>query len=76
LKITADGKVSWFERNPTQIPTAPVDPTVTVIRVDKADGTPLAVVVNYACHPVVFGSDNTRYSADCSTPSSPCRKTP
>jgi hypothetical protein len=64
LKITADGKVSWFERNPTQIPTAPVDPTVTVIRVDRADGTPLAMVVNYACHPVVFGSGNTRYSAD------------
>jgi hypothetical protein len=64
LRVNADGSVSWFERNPTRTPTAPVDPTVTVLRLDKADGTPLAVLVNYACHPVVFGSDNLRYSAD------------
>lgn len=64
LRVNADGSVSWFERNTTGIPTAPVDPTVTVLRVDRADGSPLAVVVNYACHPVVFGSDNFRYSAD------------
>jgi neutral ceramidase len=64
LKVNADGSVSWFERNLTRIPTAPVDPTVTVIRIDKANGSPLAVLVNYACHPVVFGSDNLRYSAD------------
>jgi neutral ceramidase len=64
LRVNADGKVSWFERNPTQIPTAPVDPIVTVVRVDTADGKPLAVVVNYACHPVVFGADNFQYSAD------------
>jgi hypothetical protein len=32
--------------------------------VDGADGEPLAILVNYACHPVVFGSDNLQYSAD------------
>jgi hypothetical protein len=64
LRVNADGSVSWFERNPTRIPTAPVDPTVTVLRIDRADGTPLAVIANYACHPVVFGADNLRYSAD------------
>jgi len=64
LRVNADGSVSWFERNQTRIPTAPVDPTVTVLRIDRTDGTPLAVLTNYACHPVVFGSDNLRYSAD------------
>jgi hypothetical protein len=64
LRVNPDGSVSWFERNPTRVPTAPVDPTVTVLRIDRADGTPLAVLTNYACHPVVFGSDNLRYSAD------------
>jgi len=64
LRVNPDGTVSWFERNPTRIPTAPVDPTVTVLRIDRADGTPLAVLTNYACHPVVFGADNLRYSAD------------
>jgi neutral ceramidase len=64
LRVNPDGSVSWFERNPTRIPTAPVDPTVTVLRIDRADGTPLAALTNYACHPVVFGADNLRYSAD------------
>jgi len=64
LRVNPDGTVSWFERNLTRIPTAPVDPTVTVLRIDRTDGTPLAVLTNYACHPVVFGADNLRYSAD------------
>lgn len=64
LHVNADGSVSWFERNQTRIPTAPVDPTVTVLRIDGADGSPIAILTNYACHPVIFGSDNLRYSAD------------
>lgn len=64
LRVNADGSVSWFERNLTRVPTAPVDPTVTVLRIDRADGSPIAILTNYACHPVVFGSDNLRYSAD------------
>src|SRR5215469_4960741 len=64
LRINPDGTVTWFERNLTQVPTAPVDGTVSVLRVDTMDGQPLAILVNYACHPVVFGSDNLQYSAD------------
>src|SRR5208283_1130719 len=63
-RLNADGTVTCFEHNPTQVPTSPVDPTVAVLRVDAADGRPLAVIVNYACHPVVFGPDNTQYSTD------------
>ena len=51
-------------RNETRISTFPVDPTVGVIRLDRSDGTALAVLVNYACHPVVLGPDNLDYSAD------------
>jgi neutral ceramidase len=64
LRQQPDGTVTWFERNNTMVPTSPVDPTVSVIRVDALDGSPVAVLVNYACHPVVFGSDNLQYSAD------------
>jgi neutral ceramidase len=64
LRVNPDGSVSWFERNLTQVPTAPVDGTVSVLRVDTSAGQPLAILVNYACHPVVFGSDNLQYSAD------------
>jgi neutral ceramidase len=64
LPLRPDGTFGWFERNTTMLPTAPVDPTVTVLRVDRSDGSPLAVLVNYACHPVVLGPDNRQYSAD------------
>src|SRR5947207_10128510 len=64
LRVNSDGSVSWFERNLTELPTAPVDGTVSVLRIDKTDGQSLAILVNYACHPVIFGSDNLQYSAD------------
>lgn len=64
IRVNPDGTVTMFWRNPTRVPTAPVDPTVSVLRVDSADGKPLAILVNYSCHPVVFGADNLQYSAD------------
>jgi neutral ceramidase len=63
--VELDGAVRMFWRNEANVTTTfPVDPTVGVIRVDRNDGTPLAILVNYACHPVVFGPDNLDYSAD------------
>lgn len=63
-RVNPDGTVTMFWRNQTRVPTAPVDPTVSVLRVDTAEGKPLAVLVNYSCHPVIFGPDNLQYSAD------------
>ena len=63
-RVNPDGTVTMLWQNPARIPTAPVDPRVSVLRLDSADGKPLAILVNYACHPVVFGPDNLRYSAD------------
>ncbi len=62
--VQPDGTVKMLWRNATKMPTHPVDPRVGVIRVDNASGKTLAVIVNYACHPVVFGPDNLQYSAD------------
>lgn len=60
-----DGSTQMFWRNETKISsTFPVDPTVGVIRVDRANGTPLAILAHYACHPVVLGPENLNYSAD------------
>jgi neutral ceramidase len=64
LRDNPDGTASWFERNPTMVPTSPVDPMLAVLRVDNSQGEPIAFLVNYACHPVIFGSDNLQYSAD------------
>ena len=62
--IMLDGQPRMFWRDETLLPSSPVDPTVGVIRLDRRDGTPLAILVNYACHPVVLGPDNLSYSAD------------
>jgi neutral ceramidase len=62
--IQSDGSVKMLWRNSTGQQTGMIDPTVGVIRVDNQQGQPLAILVNYACHPVVFGPDNLRYSAD------------
>ncbi|HUT35264.1 MAG TPA: neutral/alkaline non-lysosomal ceramidase N-terminal domain-containing protein [Planctomycetota bacterium] len=45
-------------------PEGPTDPDVGVIRVDDAQGKPLALVVNHACHAVVLGGRNYLVSAD------------
>lgn len=31
----------------------PIDPQVGLLRLDRADGTPLAIVYNFACHPIM-----------------------
>jgi neutral ceramidase len=62
--IQSDGSVKMLWRNSTGQQSGMIDPTVGVIRVDDQQGNPLAILVNYACHPVVFGPDNLRYSAD------------
>ena len=63
-RVNTDGTVTMVWTNPTHVPTWPVDPAVAVLRIDQMDGQPLAILVNYACHPVTFGSDNMRFSAD------------
>lgn len=39
----------------------PIDPQIGVLRLDRADGRPLAVVYNFACHPIMGrpGGENT-----------------
>ncbi len=45
-------------------PDEAADPEVAVVRVDHLDGTPLAVMVNFACHPVVLGGEHPFIGAD------------
>src|SRR5215207_4170314 len=47
-----------------QNPMGPVDPRVAVLRIDCADGHPLAAMLNYACHPVSLGGKCTDISGD------------
>jgi len=45
-------------------PAGPCDRRVLVTRIDRADGHPLAVLLNTACHGVSLGSECTEISAD------------
>ena len=63
-QVQSGHAVTMLWTNPERRPTSPLDPSVLVLRIDTAKGEPLAVLVNYACHPVVFGPDNLQYSAD------------
>ena len=61
-----------FKRNPEVKDLSPeqqkagsIDPTVTVVRVDRAGGKgPLAVWSNFAIHPTSFGDGNSLFSGD------------
>jgi neutral ceramidase len=63
-KILDDGRVLMRWRNAERKPTSPIDHEAVVFKLDAEDGTPIATVVHFACHPVVLAGDNTEYSAD------------
>lgn len=56
---TAEGRIVLGEN-----PDGPIDPEVGVVRVDQADGRPLAVVAVYACHAVTMGPPSLLISPD------------
>jgi hypothetical protein len=63
-RLIRDGRCLMLWRNEERMPTSPRDPEAGVVRIDATDGAPLAVLVNFACHPVVMGPNNLDYSAD------------
>jgi neutral ceramidase len=48
----------------TKRPTRPTDPMLAVLRFDSADGKPLAVLVNFAAHPVTLDGAVLKFSPD------------
>lgn len=45
-------------------PDAPVDRTLTVLRIETPDGRPIAHLVNFAAHPTMIDAKDLRFSAD------------
>ncbi len=63
----AAGSVALAGRNAnrhTKLEPKPVDPELAVLRIDREDGTPLAVVVNWAAHPTTLPPSLLKFSAD------------
>lgn len=42
----------------------PADRSVGVVRIDSLDGTPLATLLDYACHPITLGPESEAISPD------------
>lgn len=57
--IDVDGKASLGLN-----PDGPVDRRIGLIRLEKTDGSPLALIANYAIHGTVLGPQNTLISGD------------
>ncbi len=52
-----------FDYDPV-VTTGAFDSDMPVIRLDRNDGTPLAVILNFAAHALTIGPDNVLYTAD------------
>ena len=45
-------------------PQGPIDDAVQIVRVDKASGAPLAIMIHYACHGTSLGGRNSKISGE------------
>ncbi|MBC8472368.1 MAG: neutral/alkaline non-lysosomal ceramidase N-terminal domain-containing protein [Planctomycetes bacterium] len=62
--VNPDGTVKMLWSNPARQENTPVDQTVGIIGFKGTDGKWIAILVHYACHPVVFEGSNLKYSAE------------
>lgn len=58
------GRVRGVGANRNDPEEGPFDDEVVVMRIDDADGGPLAVLFTFACHPTVMGHENLYFTAD------------
>ena len=47
-----------------EVPGAPIDPAVGVVRIDDLEGRPIAIQFSYGCHPVTVGPRSMVASSD------------
>ncbi len=66
-----DARIGWgsaqvaMNRNRhSKIEPKPVDPELSVLRFDDAEGKPIALVVNFAAHPTMLSAADLRFSAE------------
>lgn len=62
--ILPDGRCMMVWRNESRKPTGIADKEAGIVKLVDESGKPVAVLVHYACHPVVLGPDHVEYSAD------------
>jgi neutral ceramidase len=60
----ASGETQLNRNRQSKRPDAPVDRTLTVVRVEGLDGKPIAHLANFAAHPTMTDAKDRRFSAD------------
>jgi len=58
---TSSMELTGWNRN-RRLPGGPVDPELTVVRIDTADGKPLAVFANWTAHPTFMNENDMLFS--------------
>ncbi|MFN2147270.1 MAG: neutral/alkaline non-lysosomal ceramidase N-terminal domain-containing protein [Anaerolineales bacterium] len=58
------GRVRGIGTNRNDPDSDRLDDELLILRVDDSEGQPLAVLMNYGCHPTVLGQDNLLLTAD------------
>lgn len=71
IKKLPDGSAQMVWENPEKAPLGPTEQDVYVVQFENLKGKTKILLVNYACHPVILGSDNLFYSPDY--PGAMCR---
>jgi neutral ceramidase len=64
LLLRDDGRARALFDNMERVPYGPLDPDVTLLRVEDTNGATRALLVHYACHAVVLGPTSCKWSAD------------
>lgn len=64
LQAGDDGRARAVFNNLERIPYGPVDPEYMLLGVEDLSGKLRALLIHYACHAVVLGPSNCKYSAD------------
>ncbi len=62
--IDGDVEMVWGKNRDGSKDWGPVDSDLGLWRLDDLDGEPIALLANYACHPVVMGKSNLLLTAD------------
>jgi hypothetical protein len=62
-EISPTGVFRQANANPERVARGPVDPRVTVLRLDRLDGSPLTAVMHFAAHPVIMTNPNRLFTA-------------
>ncbi|MDX9754537.1 MAG: neutral/alkaline non-lysosomal ceramidase N-terminal domain-containing protein [bacterium] len=62
--VNADGTVTMLFSNPDRLEPTKIDQAIRILQMVDPEKKPVATLVHYACHPVMFGGGNLKYSAE------------